>query len=320
MSIQGFETINAANLLELVDQKNRGRFATIPYAVLLHALGNSFQFFIDYRHAILETTLAVLIAVKHHHFDSSPRMRQVEEVLSSVSIPEPLHALGVSEWCIERRSVYVSDFYGEVRSNRYLLYLYQVMMGSFLIIIGSLGLRRQSEILDLDPLYCLDPPIDPYLPNNASINYCLSYSARKTGTRNQHQVLSVGITQPLAKFIWDLMEFRRKCNLAGVLSDRARLLLWVDQRKVTAGSIKIFHSIRPWIWLAIISKCRLWRLMVLKGVIICANTNYVDLLPWLSITHQKETLRRFVIGLATQTLSMCIRTFLKLHLDWFLIL
>ncbi|WP_143499733.1 hypothetical protein [Pseudomonas sp. Irchel 3F3] len=239
VSIQGFETINAANLLELVDQKDRGRFVTIPYAVLLHTLGNSFQFFIDYRHAILETVLDVLIAVKNNNFDSSPRMRQVEEIFSSVSIPEPLHALGVSEWCIERLSVDVADFYGEIRSNRYFLYLYQVMIGSFLIIIGSLGLRRQSEILDLDPLCCLEPPIDPYLPNNASINYCLNYSARKTGTRNQHQVLSVGITHPLARFIWDLMEFRRKCDLAGVLSDKARLLLWVDQRKVTAGPIKI---------------------------------------------------------------------------------
>ncbi|WP_125925114.1 hypothetical protein [Pseudomonas sp. p106] len=239
VSIQSFETISAANLLELVDQKNRGRFVTIPYAVLLHALGNSFQFFIDYRHAILEATLNMLTAVKYHNFDSSPRMRQVEEVFSSVSIPQPLHALGVNNWCIERLSFDVSNFYGEVRSNQYLLYLYQVMIGSFLIIIGSLGLRRQSEILDLDPVHCLEPPVDPYLPGNVSINYCLNYSARKTGTRNQHQVLSVGITQPLARFIWDLMGFRRKCDQAGVLSSKARLLLWLDQRKVTAGPIKV---------------------------------------------------------------------------------
>ncbi|MBC3489411.1 hypothetical protein [Pseudomonas taiwanensis] len=240
VSTQGFEALNVKTLFELVEQKYKGHFVTIPYPVLLRALGNSFEFFIDNRHAILKATLDVMISVKHHHFDSSPRMRQVEELFFNLSIPEQLQGLGIGQWCIERSSVEVADFYAEVRSNRYLLYCYQVLIGSFLIILGSLGARRQSEIIDLDPLKCLDPPIDPYLIESEAISYCLNYSARKTGTRNQRQVLSVGITRPLAKFIWDLMGFRRRCESAGVLAAKTNLLLWVDQRKVTAGPIKIF--------------------------------------------------------------------------------
>lgn len=238
--IRGFEKISAEHLFELANKKYVGRFVTIPYPVLLHMLGNSFQYFIDNRHVILDAVLALMVAVDKHHFASSPKMRQIEELFSKIILPDKLKVMGVNRWCPDLHGVIEDDFYQAIRSNKYLLYCYQVLIGTFLVVIGSLAARRQSEIIELHPTKCLEPAVNPYLSANASLNYCLTYAARKTGSRTHHRTLSVGITLPMAKFIWDLMEFRRNCEVHGVVSAKTHLLLWIDQRKVRATPIKIW--------------------------------------------------------------------------------
>lgn len=240
ISTNGFEKIDAAQIFELSEKKYLGRFVTVPYSVLMYMLGNSFQYFIGNCHAIFDAVLALMLAVNDHVFISGSKMRQVEDVFSRIVLPDNLKTMGVSRWCLELHSENFQGFYEDVRSNKYLLYCYQVLMGTFLIIIGSLAARRQSEIIELHPTKCLEPAADPYLPVNASLNYCLIYSARKTGNRTHHRTLSVGITLPMAKFIWDVMEFRRKCEVHKFISVKDHLLLWIDQRKVKPVPIKVW--------------------------------------------------------------------------------
>ena len=235
----GFDELDSKRLFELVLKKYRDRFVTIPYGVLLHMLGNSMQYFIGNRHAILSAMLDMMSAVKGFQFGPRFRLKQIDALLQEQVMNNSLRSLGVCKWYPEKTEVGTPLFFTSLREGKYLFQLYQVLLGSFLIILGSLAARRQSEIIDLDPMKCLDPPTNPYLESSTEILYCLHYSAGKTGDRYQRYTLSVGITRPLAKMIWDFMEFRRKCEALGVIAGKAKLLLTINHRSLVANKINV---------------------------------------------------------------------------------
>ncbi|NTY90442.1 hypothetical protein [Pseudomonas putida] len=239
LSTVGFDELNSTRLFELALKKYRDRFVTIPYDVLLHMLGNSMQFFIDNRHIILNAILTMMSAVKGFRFGPRFRLKQIDDMLNEQVMNYSLRALGVCKWYPEKTEVGTPLFFTNLREGKYLFQLYQVLLGSFLVILGSLAARRQSEIIDLDPTKCLDPPINPYLKSSSEILYCLHYDAAKTGDRYQRYTLSVGITRPLAKMIWDLMEFRRNCEALGVISGKTNLLLTIDHRSLLMSKMKV---------------------------------------------------------------------------------
>jgi len=228
VSPTGVGRLNAKKLFELALQKSTGRIVTLPYAAMVHALGESFEYIYSYKDIVFDAVLKIL----HDANSLNNRVTNVDLDLLVGRDPryEGARNAQIEAWFKPRDRFADGMFYADLRSRKYLYCSYMVLMGAFLIVIGSLVSRRQSELIDLDATECLDPPDNPYLEQNKNKSYCLLYLGRKTGSRTQHVTMSLGITLPLAKILWDFMQFRRSCERFGFVNSSSSLLMVPDAR------------------------------------------------------------------------------------------
>ncbi|EJN34416.1 hypothetical protein [Pseudomonas sp. GM80] len=232
--------INAKNLYAQVVQKSRGRFVTLPESVTLDLLGDSFDFFFQYAQPIFKCMLDVLGWGQRLIFRQYMKMDQIGEATTRFITPE-LRQLGVTTWSI-RQLRNNPELYAQLRSGKGLNECYHTLVGAMLVIIGSLAARRQSEIMLLEKETCLLPFKNPYLPENANVSYCLYYKVAKTGTREERESNTAGITLAMAKIIWQFIEFRDGCEKLGVIGEDGPLILSIARSLEARPLIPISYN------------------------------------------------------------------------------
>lgn len=129
-----------------------------------------------------------------------------------------------STWIAKDKYSDQSAYLLSLRANESLYEMYRITLGCFQVIVGSLTSKRQGEILDLDVGDCLEPMVDPNIPGNENIAYCMRYLARKTGARGVKEIALIGITHNIVKMIWDFIKFHNELAKMNLVSNQGQLL------------------------------------------------------------------------------------------------
>lgn len=213
--------------------KDLGRFRTLPAPVVFTALNDAFEFCFKYMDDILE---AMLKSADKIRFITDQKIKKAKHLaLNTIvqnNISPMLREIGVQRWRIvdpNDQAKLDPELYNKLRSNNGLLELYEVLMGSIQIIIGTMMARRVSELQTLKT-NCLYPMSDPTTPENKNTNYSLEFYNSKSGAGDTREKLIRPIPKTGALFIWKLQQFQHKLIKMGAIQDKAGLLITCCRR------------------------------------------------------------------------------------------
>jgi hypothetical protein len=158
LSLELLETVSnyaPMNLSEHAKQFSRtahpekGRYKTLPIAVMFTSLKNAIEFYLQYSKPIFDTITKASVLSKKHSVS-------IDEIIATHEIiPLKLKSIGVHRWILSSPAPSKSEYsrskehFENLRSNISLYSMYKVLMGSICIVIGLLSARRQSELLNL---------------------------------------------------------------------------------------------------------------------------------------------------------------------------
>ena len=245
ISGNGILEIQAPDIFTYVENpKQRNRFATLPHDVVIDLLGDCFQFYTDNAKVVLKCVIGFFQYKIDHGFGRASAIDSRDSIVSSLGAVDQLN-IRPTVWYTATRYSDQKAYLDSLRANESLFDSYRVTLGSFLVVLGGLTSKRQGEIIDLNASNCLQPMLNPYLPENDSTEYCLRYLARKTGDRTKRELASVGITHQLAKMLWDFVSFRAKLVEMGLADPYSPLLLGVLPRMLEFPALSplLYNSI-----------------------------------------------------------------------------
>ena len=208
--------------------KDLGRFRTLPAPVVFTALKDAFEFCFKYMDAMLEATLKSADEIRSIAEQKIEKVKHLTlNTIVQNNISPTLQDLGVRRWRIvdpNDQTKLDPEFYNKLRSNNGLVELYEVMMGSVQIIVGTMMARRVSEIRSLKA-DCLCPKSDPTTHLNENTNYSLEFYNSKSGAGDTREKLTRPIPKTGALLIWKLQLFRNELIKMGAISKKAGLLI-----------------------------------------------------------------------------------------------
>lgn len=197
------------------------RNRSLPAGVVFKAIRDGFEFTFQYAEAILATIPALL--KQHATYSGQNPLNNLNSALPDI-LPSSLSEAGVIQW-YPPESQRFNERFGQLRTNKSLLDLYEVMMGSIQIIIGVLMARRVAELMELKP-DCLAPKqIDPNTQDSQKIQFQLTFENRKSGAQGDRESLSRPIPRSAAKLIWALQQFRLQLIEYDIISTQSPLLV-----------------------------------------------------------------------------------------------
>lgn len=182
-----------------------GRYKSVPSKVILDSIKNGFEFIFQYMDSILDSifTISCIATEQYNRPSKYNNWRNLKKHTWKTYVSPKLIKLGVTHWNVKHTEV---NCFESRRKNKGLCDLYDVLMGSILVVIGAITARRQSELIYLHPTDCLFPKnIDP--TKNKLIDFEIIFDNRKSGIggiNNVRESLSRPIPHSLAEIIYKL--------------------------------------------------------------------------------------------------------------------
>lgn len=226
-----FNKITLKRLKNLIELNHGGHYRTPPTIVVFPLLKNSFEFVFKYMDDILDSVFNILKYCK----DNNIKYRSIDKNIIKRFCSDKLIRIGVKSW-----NIYTTDKvrFEKIRNNEGLLNLYDVLIGSLQIIIGSIMARRHSEILELNPIKTLAPNIDPEIASNR--DYYISFHNRKSGISGEYdfrELIAKPTPRSVAKLVYKLQKFNQKlCDEKLASLDNIYLL-----NNISPNLLKIYH-------------------------------------------------------------------------------
>ncbi|BFT63705.1 hypothetical protein [Pseudomonas moorei] len=234
----GIAKIKPAELFGYVaKQKQYGRFSTLPHPLVIKLMGDCFQFYTDNAQAILSRVVSFFKSKDSRRYDCIGRQEAYDTTVSFQTTYHVTDNLNPITWIASDKYFDQAVYLSSLRNNESLFELYRLTLGCFQVIVGSLTSKRQGEILDLDAGNCLEPMVDPYIPGNEEIAYCMRYLARKSGERGVKETALIGITHNIAKMMWDFVAFHRQLAEMNLVPSKGQLLKQAHSRQLTFGNL-----------------------------------------------------------------------------------
>lgn len=208
--------------------KKTGRFKTLPPKLVFSLIKSTYEYVFQYQSYILNSVLNVLIVGKQK---SSKHLRIYEKSQYKGTICERLEwskaealtlidreliDLGVKVLSVSSMD---GDQFENIRSNYGLFDLYNVLMGSIQILLGSLMARRVDELISLKSSGNLYPNIDPSSEKGKKTDYLLKFKVKKTGNGGQYatnEEIKRPLPRSIALIIWNLEKFNQRVINAGI--------------------------------------------------------------------------------------------------------
>lgn len=198
------------------------RFRTLPGHVVLKALRDALEFTTKYADDIFKSVGDISIIASQSYSD---KKKDIPKMLVPGHISKSLSELGVNTWSINEDN---DNYYKLFRDNSSLYGLYEVLLGSILVVIGILMARRTSEIRELKHDCLIPNGKNPHLDKYKNINFSLKFDNRKSGDAGDRQLLIRPITRSAAKLIWKLQQFRLRCTETNGLAYNESLLVGIS--------------------------------------------------------------------------------------------
>lgn len=230
---ESIERLSLKHLTSHFKFKELGRFRTLPAPVVFTALKDAFEFCFKYMDTILEN-----MEKYHYVLRSSPKQKlngvhhQLRDAIVQNNITPTLQELGIQRWLLrdtDNNTQRDPEFYNKLRGNEGFAELYEVLMGSVQIIVGTLMARRVSEIYSLKA-DCLHPKSDPTDPENENTNYSIEFYNRKSGAGHKREKLIRPLPKVGAQLIWKLQQFRHEMIKMEVIPKSSKLLLGINRK------------------------------------------------------------------------------------------
>ncbi|EEY90103.1 hypothetical protein HMPREF0017_01029, partial [Acinetobacter lwoffii SH145] len=201
---KNIELFSLKYLENIVEYKESKRYLTPQADVVFDCIKKSFEFLIKYLDDILESIFNILILRKK--YDPRP----IKKFLWNECLTHKLRNNGT---CLIEIPKTDPDYYNKLRKNNGLIDLYDIAIGSTLLLIGATMARRQGEILDLDTNLCLYPQnLDP--STNKNTNFYLIFENRKSGITlhnlETRETLNKPILRSVAAIIYKFQAFNKK--------------------------------------------------------------------------------------------------------------
>jgi hypothetical protein len=156
---------------------SQGRFRTIPAQIIFKSMENGFEFSFNYADIILDSIVFILdIARKNNTKKTITNLNDLVKNSKSSN----LNSIGVTKYSTHVIQENDNAYFKRLRSNEGLIDLYEVLLGSIIVVLGSVIARRQGEIVDLlnD---CISPAVNPNISENENKNFYISFYNRKSG-------------------------------------------------------------------------------------------------------------------------------------------
>jgi hypothetical protein len=221
----GLSAIRASVVFSHVQSpKEKGRYNTLPHKMVINLLGDCFQFYTDNARTVLSHVISFFKNKASIQSKNKERYVACDAVVVSLTPCDSADTLRPSTWIATEKYSDQNAYLSSLRANQSLYELYRITLGCFQVIVGSLTSKRQGEILDLDVGDCLEPMLDPNIPENEEIAYSMRYLARKTGARGVKEIALIGITHNIAKMIWDLIKFHNELAQMNLVPNKGQLL------------------------------------------------------------------------------------------------
>lgn len=227
MPSQATKGLTLARIKEHAKLKKVGRFKTLPPQMVFDLIRNCYEFSTKYQDGILDSVLRIVEtstskSSKHvktyvdgKHSSWCERMEWAEKDALSL-VNNDLIAIGVNRLSIS--SIH-DDAYTARRNNEGLFDLYDVLIGSILLLTGIFMARRQDELITLKVKGNLSPNLDPASVQGQNTDYLLIFDNKKSGNGGKHatnETLKRPIPRSMALLIWKLEQFNQKAMDIGV--------------------------------------------------------------------------------------------------------
>lgn len=187
-----------------------GRYRTLPISLVFNSINNALEFYLKHSKDLFEM-IELITYEKDRLFDFSTTSSEFSSfILKNASVN--LIEIGLSCYTISNTSNKKNiniDYFDRLRANYGLIELYEVLIGSVLVILGAITARRQGEIIDLD-INCLSPNVEPNMEIGGFDEYSLIFDNRKSGDNVDREKISRPIPKIIAKIIWDFVVFKKK--------------------------------------------------------------------------------------------------------------
>lgn len=215
----GFSTPPASAMTGLMEHhppgpyRASGRFATIPYPVILFYLRHALEFSLTYGKDLFMAYTRVVVAARSRGVCIS---RYANRVGIRKHLPDALVNLGVEQWRIAptgRDRKTITEFTADLRNNASLYELLRIHFASVQIIIGILAARRQAELEALYPDSCI-----------GSDGASLRFSLGKSGMGDRREVVERPLPSVAIRLIEQIRNFQDDLIEAGVVSKYFPLL------------------------------------------------------------------------------------------------
>ena len=143
------------------DYSNYKRFKTLPSSIVFQSIRNAIEFHLEFGSELITSYENLINKISKIDFDPNVRFSRSNLTHAQFmdSLTPKIRGLGVNCWSISRNRESTKsnlDFYSAFRSNRGLLNLIQVYVGSVKVVVGALSARRQSELMSLKSGKCVD--------------------------------------------------------------------------------------------------------------------------------------------------------------------
>jgi hypothetical protein len=241
LKILGFSTqisiikIEKTNILNHVHNYQPGRYTSLPSNVVFDSFRNAFEYLIKNQDHLLQSFLNLLTYYQSNKNDNIVVKYIKKKYFLSLLTSETIKS-GISQWSIIKDE----NFFQNLRKHSSLPYAYYLMIASLSVVIGTIMARRQSEIMELDP-------IDSLLPKNLSpkdnpdIDFYLKIHNSKSGVGgnlNLKETLSLPIPNSIANFIYNQQLFNEKIILNNIVKkEDIKLLTTFNKHSLLINSI-----------------------------------------------------------------------------------
>ncbi|MGG2102674.1 hypothetical protein [Stenotrophomonas sp. NRRL B-14846] len=215
----GFNTPSPSAMIDLAEHqpagpyRPSGRFATIPYPVVLFYLRHALEFTLTYGEDLLNAYTRLITAAKARGMRAS---RYIDRVGIKHVLPQSLLQLGVTRWRIAptgREKISVAEFTSKLRSNASLYELLRIYFASLQIVIGVLAARRQAELQALYPQNCV-----------GADGTSLRFKQGKSGMGDRREVVERPLPPIAIRLIEQVRKFQDSLIAEGIVSDYFPLL------------------------------------------------------------------------------------------------
>jgi len=216
-----------------------GRYRTLPLSLVFNSINNALEFYLKYSKDLFKM-IELITYEKDRLFEFSTTSSEFSFFILR-NAPVNLIEMGLACYTISntssKKNVNV-NYFSRLRANYGLVELYEVLLGSVLVILGAITARRQGEILDLD-INCLSPNVEPNMDIGGFDEYSLIFDNRKSGDNVDREKISRPIPKIIAKIIWDFVMFKKNLAVNGLEFKNDNLLFSFKKFSICESAIDL---------------------------------------------------------------------------------